>query len=63
MELFFKPLQLGVTDANDPVQFVDLGLRRLFGFVYFAAVSKRFGQSGLGSISPLLNLRWINLIL
>jgi hypothetical protein len=60
MYLFFKPLEFSISDADDAVQFIDLGLSSLLGFVYLAAIRESFGQDGLSGISPLLDLGWVH---
>jgi hypothetical protein len=61
MDLFFEPFKFGVTDANNPMEFVDptLGVRDLYGRLSF--VGKGIGHTGLSGITPLLDLRRINL--
>jgi hypothetical protein len=63
MELFFKPFQLGITDANDSMELIDptLCVDGLGGALPF--VCKGLGYYGFGGITPLLDLGRMYLIL
>jgi hypothetical protein len=64
MYLFFKPLQLGIPNTNNPVEFVYLGLDSSRGCAttVLPLVDEHVRRGLLEGIPPLLDLRWINLI-
>src|SRR5581483_3313264 len=62
MDLFFKPFQLGVTFANDAMEFVDLTLSILGTNSGFAFVGKGVNHLGFGSVPPELYLGWVDLV-
>ena len=62
MNLFFEPLQLSVTDANNAVEFVNAPLNVNSTGSLLALVCKGLDETSSSGIPSQLNLRRINLV-
>jgi hypothetical protein len=63
MNLFFEPLKFSVTDANNPVEFIDVPFGILGSGGFSTLVTESSRCTFADSITPQFYLGWIHLVL